>query len=74
MTEPMTGPFQFQTLQFAEVLNSDRTSCSHTALFRFLTFMPIIYIVWDFIQVFFHWASPKKLKYGKPRLDESTLT
>ena len=24
--------------------------------------------------VFFHWASPKKLKYGKPRLGESTLT
>ena len=23
---------------------------------------------------FFHWASPKKLKYGKPRLGESTLT
>ena len=23
--------------------------------------------------VFFHWASPKKLKYGKPRLGESTL-
>ena len=22
---------------------------------------------------FFHWASPKKLKYGKPRLGESTL-
>ena len=22
----------------------------------------------------FHWASPKKLKYGKPRLGESTLT
>ena len=24
--------------------------------------------------VFLHWASPKKLKYEKPRLDESTLT
>ena len=24
--------------------------------------------------VFLHWASPKKLKYGKPRLGESTLT
>ena len=23
--------------------------------------------------VFLHWASPKKLKYGKPRLGESTL-
>ena len=23
---------------------------------------------------FFHWASPKKLKYGKPRESESTLT
>ena len=23
---------------------------------------------------FFHWASPKKLKYGKPRSGESTLT
>ena len=23
---------------------------------------------------FLHWASPKKLKYGKPRLGESTLT
>ena len=23
---------------------------------------------------FFHWYPPKKLKYGKPRLDESTLT
>ena len=24
--------------------------------------------------VFLHWASPKRLKYGKPRLGESTLT
>ena len=24
--------------------------------------------------VFFHWYPPKKLKYGKPRLGESTLT
>ena len=24
--------------------------------------------------VFLRWASPKKLKYGKPRLGESTLT
>ena len=24
--------------------------------------------------VFLHWASPKKLKYGEPRLGESTLT
>ena len=24
--------------------------------------------------VFFHWYSPEKLKYGKPRLGESTLT
>ena len=24
--------------------------------------------------VFLHWASPKKLKYGKPRLGDSTLT
>ena len=24
--------------------------------------------------VFQHWASPKRLKYGKPRLGESTLT
>ena len=24
--------------------------------------------------VFLHWASPKKLKYGKPRLGESTST
>ena len=24
--------------------------------------------------VFFHWYHPKKLKYGKPRLGESTLT
>ena len=23
---------------------------------------------------FFHWYPPKKLKYGKPRLGESTLT
>ena len=23
---------------------------------------------------FFHWYPTKKLKYGKPRLDESTLT
>ena len=23
---------------------------------------------------FFHWAYPKKLKYGKPRLGESMLT
>ena len=23
--------------------------------------------------VFLHWVSPKKLKYGKPRLGESTL-
>ena len=23
---------------------------------------------------FLHWASPKKLKYGKPRLGDSTLT
>ena len=23
---------------------------------------------------FLHWVSPKKLKYGKPRLGESTLT
>ena len=23
---------------------------------------------------FLHWASPKRLKYGKPRLGESTLT
>ena len=27
-----------------------------------------------YYRVFFHWASPKKLKYGKPRLGESTLT
>ena len=28
-----------------------------------------------FVQgVFFHWASPKKLKYAKPWLGESTLT
>ena len=26
------------------------------------------------IQGFFHWYPPKKLKYGKPRLGESTLT
>ena len=25
-------------------------------------------------RVFLHWPSPKKLKYGKPRLGESTLT
>ena len=25
-------------------------------------------------RVFFHWYPPKKLKYGKPRLGESTLT
>ena len=25
-------------------------------------------------RVFFHWCPPKKLKYGKPRLGESTLT
>ena len=30
--------------------------------------------VWSIYRVFFHWASPKKLKYGKPRLGESTLT
>ena len=24
--------------------------------------------------VFLHWASPKKLKYGKPRLGEFSLT
>ena len=24
--------------------------------------------------VFLHWASPKKLKYGKPRLGDCTLT
>ena len=24
--------------------------------------------------VFLHWASPKKLKYGKPKLGESRLT
>ena len=24
--------------------------------------------------VFLHWASPKKLEYGKPRLGESTST
>ena len=29
----------------------------------------------EYIQgVFSHWYSPKKLKYGKPRLGESTLT
>ena len=37
------------------------------------------YFVWVFgvffVQgVFFHWYPPKKLKYGKPRLGESTLT
>ena len=32
-------------------------------------------IIADIYRVFFlHWASPKKLKYGKPRLGESTLT
>ena len=25
-------------------------------------------------RVFFNWYPPKKLEYGKPRLDESTLT
>ena len=29
----------------------------------------------EYIQgVFFNWYPPKKLKYGKPRLGESTLT
>ena len=28
----------------------------------------------DIQGVFFHWYPPKKLKYGKPRLGESTLT
>ena len=34
-------------------------------------------VAWDWADIqgdFFHWASPKKLKYGKPRLGESTLT
>ena len=26
------------------------------------------------LAMFLHWASPKKLKYGKPRLGESPLT
>ena len=31
--------------------------------------------VYNIYRVFFsHWYSPKKLKYGKPRLGESTLT
>ena len=30
---------------------------------------------WGEVQgVFFNWYPPKKLKYGKPRLGESTLT
>ena len=29
---------------------------------------------WMYRVIFFHWYPPKKLKYGKPRLGESTLT
>ena len=32
-------------------------------------------VLLEYIQgVFFHWSPPKKLKYGKPRLGESTAT
>ena len=33
-----------------------------------------IYIIYTLYRVFFHWYPPKKLKYGKPRLGESTAT
>ena len=37
--------------------------------------MLAVFIQYEYIQgVFFHWYPPKKLKYGKPRLGESTLT
>ena len=32
------------------------------------------WLSWSKFLVFFHWYPPKKLKYGKPRLGESTLT
>ena len=31
-------------------------------------------LILSIYRVFFHWYPPKKLKYGKPRLGESTLT
>ena len=33
-----------------------------------------LYLPFTKYRVFFHWYPPKKLKYGKPRLGESTLT
>ena len=33
-----------------------------------------IYTIFNLQGVFFRWYPPKKLKYGKPRLGESTLT
>ena len=49
------------------------TTCADTNLFN--TNTPLVRTKGMQIQgVFLHWASPKKLKYGKPRLGESTLT
>ena len=40
-----------------------------------IVFVFVVVIVFFFVQgVFFHWYPPKKSKYGKPRLGESTLT
>ena len=58
---------------------------SFLAIYHILNVIPkfvfafcILYIylcIWVYIQgVFFNWYPPKKLKYGKPRLGESTLT
>ena len=39
-------------------------------------YIPVWYALYlvEFTGCFFHWYLPKKLKYGKPRLGESTLT
>ena len=51
---------------------------SWVALFKFRNNFFYGRVCLDFVHVvqgdFFHWCAPKNLKYGKPRLGESTLT